>query len=68
LLTERGLFSSRTSAAASVMAGEVLVGRRERRAEKPGELVDIAEVLTVAERRSSRAVGSSSRTGWRRRG
>ena len=50
LLTERGLFSSRTSAAASVMAGEVLVGRRERRAEKPGELVDIAEVLTVAER------------------
>ena len=32
------------------MAGEVLVGRRERRAEKPGELVDIAEVLTVAER------------------
>jgi 23S rRNA (cytidine1920-2'-O)/16S rRNA (cytidine1409-2'-O)-methyltransferase len=50
LLTERGLFPSRTSAAASVMAGEVLVGRIERRAEKPGELVDVAEVLTVAER------------------
>jgi 23S rRNA (cytidine1920-2'-O)/16S rRNA (cytidine1409-2'-O)-methyltransferase len=50
LLTERGLFPSRTSAAASVMAGEVLVGRAERRAEKPGELVDIAELLTVSER------------------
>jgi 23S rRNA (cytidine1920-2'-O)/16S rRNA (cytidine1409-2'-O)-methyltransferase len=50
LLTERGLFPSRTSAAASVMAGEVLVGRTERRAEKPGELVDAAEVLTVSER------------------
>jgi 23S rRNA (cytidine1920-2'-O)/16S rRNA (cytidine1409-2'-O)-methyltransferase len=50
LLTERGLFPSRTSAAASVMAGEVLVGRTERRAEKPGELVDVAEVLTVSER------------------
>ena len=32
------------------MAGEVLVGRTERRAEKPGELVDVAEVLTVSER------------------
>jgi 23S rRNA (cytidine1920-2'-O)/16S rRNA (cytidine1409-2'-O)-methyltransferase len=31
------------------MAGEVLVGRTERRAEKPGELVDVAEVLTVSE-------------------
>jgi 23S rRNA (cytidine1920-2'-O)/16S rRNA (cytidine1409-2'-O)-methyltransferase len=50
LLTERGLFPSRTSAAASVMAGEVLVGRTERRADKPGELVDVAEVLSVSER------------------
>jgi 23S rRNA (cytidine1920-2'-O)/16S rRNA (cytidine1409-2'-O)-methyltransferase len=50
LLTERGLFPSRTSAAASVMAGEVLVGRTERRAEKPGELVDAAELLAVSER------------------
>src|SRR5262249_60654425 len=32
------------------MAGEVLVGRTERRAEKPGELVDAAEVLAVSER------------------
>ena len=32
------------------MAGEVLVGRTERRAEKPGELVDVAEVLSVSER------------------
>ena len=52
LLTDRGLFDSRTSAAASVMAGEVLVGLGERRAQKPGELVDVAEVLRVAERAS----------------
>jgi len=47
LLTERGLFSSRTRAAASVMAGEVRVGPGERRAEKPGEMVDDAELLRV---------------------
>jgi 23S rRNA (cytidine1920-2'-O)/16S rRNA (cytidine1409-2'-O)-methyltransferase len=47
LLAERGLFPSRSRAAASVMAGEVFlipadaVARAgERRAEKPGELVD----------------------------
>ena len=39
LLAERGIFSSRTRAAASVMAGEVLLGDGRRRAEKPGELV-----------------------------
>ena len=32
------------------MAGKVLVGRTERRAEKPGELVVVAELLTVSER------------------
>jgi 23S rRNA (cytidine1920-2'-O)/16S rRNA (cytidine1409-2'-O)-methyltransferase len=48
LLAERGLFSSRTRAAASVMAGEVRVGHGERRAAKPGELVDIEEIVTVA--------------------
>ncbi len=52
LLTERGLFPSRSRAAASVMAGEVFLrparpaaptasARGERRAEKPGELVDV---------------------------
>lgn len=40
LMAERGLFPSRSRAAASVMAGEVRVGAEERRASKPGELVD----------------------------
>jgi 23S rRNA (cytidine1920-2'-O)/16S rRNA (cytidine1409-2'-O)-methyltransferase len=47
LLAERGLFPSRTRAAASVMAGEVRVGRSRRRAAKPGELVDVEEQLVV---------------------
>jgi 23S rRNA (cytidine1920-2'-O)/16S rRNA (cytidine1409-2'-O)-methyltransferase len=66
LLAERGLFPSRTRAAASVMAGEVFVetparsgaGAREgagtaggeRRAEKPGELVDERTRVRVLER------------------
>jgi 23S rRNA (cytidine1920-2'-O)/16S rRNA (cytidine1409-2'-O)-methyltransferase len=50
LLAERGLFPSRSRAAASVMAGEVRVGSDERRAAKPGELVDEAELLRVTER------------------
>jgi 23S rRNA (cytidine1920-2'-O)/16S rRNA (cytidine1409-2'-O)-methyltransferase len=47
LLAERGLFPSRTRAAASVMAGEVRVGRGERRAAKPGELIDPEELISV---------------------
>src|SRR5271167_4538949 len=50
LLAERGLFPSRSRAAASVMAGEVRVGSEERRAAKPGELVDEAELVRVTER------------------
>jgi 23S rRNA (cytidine1920-2'-O)/16S rRNA (cytidine1409-2'-O)-methyltransferase len=50
VLAERGLFPSRSRAAASVMAGEVRVGRGERRALKPGELIDAEEVLAVSER------------------
>jgi len=50
LLAERGLFPSRSRAAASVMAGEVLVGAGARRARKPGELVDAQEQLRVRER------------------
>jgi len=50
LLTERGLFPSRTSAAASVMAGLVRVGPGGRRAAKPGELIDRETQLLVAER------------------
>jgi 23S rRNA (cytidine1920-2'-O)/16S rRNA (cytidine1409-2'-O)-methyltransferase len=47
LLADRGLFSSRTRAAASILAGDVLLGEGERRATKPGELVDPGERLRV---------------------
>jgi 23S rRNA (cytidine1920-2'-O)/16S rRNA (cytidine1409-2'-O)-methyltransferase len=47
LLAERGLFPSRSRAAASVMAGEVRVGAGDRRAAKPSELVDVEERLSV---------------------
>ena len=50
LLAERGLFASRTRAAASVMAGEVRLGAGERRAAKPGEMVDERELVTLAAR------------------
>jgi 23S rRNA (cytidine1920-2'-O)/16S rRNA (cytidine1409-2'-O)-methyltransferase len=40
LLAERGLFSSRTRAAAAVMAGEVRLGPGHARAAKPGQLVE----------------------------
>jgi 23S rRNA (cytidine1920-2'-O)/16S rRNA (cytidine1409-2'-O)-methyltransferase len=50
LLAERGLFPSRTRAAASVMAGEVRVGAGARRAAKPGEMVDVAEQVSVEAR------------------
>ena len=39
LLSSRGIFPSRSRAAASVLAGEVLVLPERRRARKPGELV-----------------------------
>jgi 23S rRNA (cytidine1920-2'-O)/16S rRNA (cytidine1409-2'-O)-methyltransferase len=42
LLAERGLFDSRSRAAASVLAGRVKLGDDGRRAEKPGQLVDEA--------------------------
>jgi 23S rRNA (cytidine1920-2'-O)/16S rRNA (cytidine1409-2'-O)-methyltransferase len=50
LLAERGLFSSRTRAAASVMAGEVRVGGNGQRAQKPGQMVDADVPLSVDER------------------
>jgi len=49
LLAERGLFESRTRAAASVMAGEVRIGDHGRRAEKPGQMVDPDVVVAVDE-------------------
>ncbi len=39
LLAERGLFDSRSRAAAAVMAGDVLLLPGRRRAEKPGQMV-----------------------------
>jgi 23S rRNA (cytidine1920-2'-O)/16S rRNA (cytidine1409-2'-O)-methyltransferase len=39
LLAERGLFDSRSRAAAAVLAGGVWLGGQGRRAEKPGQLV-----------------------------
>lgn len=50
LLAERGLFASRTRAAASVMAGEVRLGGDGARAQKPGQLVDPAIEVAVDER------------------
>jgi 23S rRNA (cytidine1920-2'-O)/16S rRNA (cytidine1409-2'-O)-methyltransferase len=50
LLAERGLFASRSRAAASVMAGEVRVGEGCRRAEKPGEMVASDVIVSVEER------------------
>jgi len=50
LLAERGVFASRSRAAASVIAGEVLLGDERRRADKPGQLVpDDVVVAVVAE-------------------
>jgi 23S rRNA (cytidine1920-2'-O)/16S rRNA (cytidine1409-2'-O)-methyltransferase len=50
LLAERGLFPSRSRAAASVMAGEVRLEPGGRRAAKPGELVDVEAQLIVEAR------------------
>ena len=46
LLAARGVFESRSRAAAAVIAGDVLLGEGRRRADKPGQLV--AEDVEVA--------------------
>src|SRR5438105_2325801 len=48
LLAERGLFDSRTRAAAAVLAGDVLLLPGRRRAEKPGQMVTADVELEVA--------------------
>lgn len=49
LLTARGLFESRSRAAAAVLAGDVLLGEGRRRAEKPGQMVaDDVEVAVAS--------------------
>jgi 23S rRNA (cytidine1920-2'-O)/16S rRNA (cytidine1409-2'-O)-methyltransferase len=49
LLAERGLFPTRSRAAASVIAGEVRLGNARERAAKPGQLVAEDVVVAVAE-------------------
>jgi 23S rRNA (cytidine1920-2'-O)/16S rRNA (cytidine1409-2'-O)-methyltransferase len=49
LLSERGVYPSRSRAAASVLAGEVLLLPARRRAEKPGQLVPEDVELEVAD-------------------
>ena len=49
LLAERGLYESRSRAAAAVLAGDVLLGVGRQRAEKPGQLVaDDVEISVTA--------------------
>ena len=50
LLAERGLFESRSKAAAAVLAGEVRLGRAGARAAKPGQMVGEDELVAVDER------------------
>jgi 23S rRNA (cytidine1920-2'-O)/16S rRNA (cytidine1409-2'-O)-methyltransferase len=56
LLCERGLFASRSRAAASVLAGEIVLLPGRRRANKPGQLVpeDIELELAAAPQFASR--------------
>ncbi|HEV7362950.1 MAG TPA: TlyA family RNA methyltransferase [Solirubrobacteraceae bacterium] len=49
LLAERGLFPTRSRAAASVLAGEVRLGSARQRAAKPGQLVAEDVVVAVAD-------------------
>jgi len=48
LLADRGLFPSRSRAAAAVLAGEVHLGPGRRRADKPGQLVAADVEVDVA--------------------
>ena len=56
LLVDRGLFETRSRAAAAVIAGEVRLGDERRRAEKPGQMVqpDLPVALTEGPRYVSR--------------
>ena len=49
VLAERGLFETRSRAAAAVLAGDVRVGDERRRAEKPGQMVADDVNVEVAE-------------------
>jgi 23S rRNA (cytidine1920-2'-O)/16S rRNA (cytidine1409-2'-O)-methyltransferase len=47
LLAERGVFESRSRAAAAVLAGDVMLGAGRERASKPGQMVDPAVEISV---------------------
>ncbi len=47
LLAERGLYESRSRAAAAVLAGDVLLGPGRRRASKPGQAVETEVEIAV---------------------
>ena len=49
LLAERGLFGSRSRAAASVLAGEITLGEHGQRARKPGQMVAADVAVAVRE-------------------
>ena len=49
LLVDRGLFETRSRAAAAVIAGDVRLGADGRRADKPGQMVGDDVALAVAE-------------------
>jgi 23S rRNA (cytidine1920-2'-O)/16S rRNA (cytidine1409-2'-O)-methyltransferase len=49
LLAERGLYETRSRAAAAVLAGDVRLGSDKRRAEKPGQMVGEDVHVSVAE-------------------
>ena len=49
VLAERGLFETRSRAAAAVLAGDVRLGDERRRAEKPGQMVADDVAVEVAE-------------------
>jgi len=51
LLTERGLFETRSKAAAAVLAGEVFVGQGRDRAAKPGQAFAVDVLVEVADAR-----------------
>ncbi len=69
LLAERGLFPTRSRAAASVLAGEVRLGSERRRAAKPGQLVaedvvvDLAEAPAFASRGGRKLANALAATG-----
>jgi 23S rRNA (cytidine1920-2'-O)/16S rRNA (cytidine1409-2'-O)-methyltransferase len=50
VLAERGLFETRSRAAAAVLAGDVRLGDERRRAEKPGQMVAADVAVEVADR------------------